>query len=65
VPVLEHIVAAFELRYIPSDRFNLARHISARPCGFWLAKSGHHADEVRRVSHEVPVIWIDRSRSNF
>src|SRR5438477_4534967 len=39
----EHLVAWFELGYVPADRFNLAGHINAQSCDLWFAQSGHYA----------------------
>jgi hypothetical protein len=61
----KYLVARAEVSYVPANRFNLAGHISAEPGIFWFAHSGHEAKDVWQASHEVPVIWIDGSRSNF
>jgi hypothetical protein len=54
----EHVVARFELRYVPANGFNLASHVNAQASVLWFAKPGQYAKEVRGASHKVPVQWI-------
>jgi hypothetical protein len=54
----EHLVAWFELGYVPAHRFHLAGHINAESCVLWFAQPSQYANEVRRASEE-PVNWID------
>ena len=61
----EHLVAWFELSYVPANRFNLAGYIKAQSCDLGFAQPGLYANDVRRASHEVPVQWIDGSCANF
>jgi hypothetical protein len=58
----EHLVARFELGHVLANRFNVASDINAESCDLWFAQPGHHAKEVRRASHEAPVVWVDGSR---
>jgi hypothetical protein len=63
----EHLVARFELRYVPSNPFNLAGHISsgsAGSCDLWFAQPEQYANDVRPASHQAPVKCIDGSRAN-
>src|SRR5450755_814233 len=57
-------VSRFELVYLPANRLNLAGHVNAQSLDLWFAQPGHHSNEVRRASHEVPVQWIDGSRAH-
>ncbi len=46
----EHLVAWFELSYLPANRFNLAGHINAESRDRWFAQPGHYANEVACLS---------------
>src|SRR5258708_7412519 len=64
----KNFVTSFELRYVPANRFNLARHINAgptRPCSFWFAQPEYNAKNVRHTFHLAAVQWIDRSVANL
>jgi len=54
----EHLVAWFELGYVPADRFDLAGYVHAQPSAPWFAQPGHQAKR-ERASHEVPVNRIE------
>src|SRR5271165_2119144 len=47
----EHLVAWFELRYVPANRFHLAGHISAGPCVLWFAQPEQYASTARPAFH--------------
>ena|SRR5438552_2195312 len=60
----EHLVACFELGYVPADHFYLAGYINAESCVPWFAQPSQYANDVRRASEET-VNWIDGSRADF
>src|SRR5713101_5528180 len=47
----EHLVAWFELRYVPANRFNLAGHITPGSCDRWFAQPEQYAKAVRPALH--------------
>jgi hypothetical protein len=50
----EHLIAWFELGYVPANRFNLAGHISSGssgPSDLWFAQPEQYANDVRPASH--------------
>src|SRR6266704_4571622 len=44
----EHVVAWFELRYVPANRFDLACHINAESRDLWFAQAGCDASAAFR-----------------
>src|SRR5713101_3414000 len=46
----EDLVAWFELRYVPANRFNLAGRINAESCVLWFAQPRQYANDVRLAS---------------
>src|SRR5260370_19852917 len=51
----EHLVAWFELGYVPANLFNLAGHINAQSCVLWFPQPGRYANEGWRACHELHV----------
>jgi hypothetical protein len=60
----EHLVAWLKPRHVVADRLDLPCDVDARNGVLRPAKTLAQADDVREASQHVPVVGIDRSRSD-
>ena len=61
----EHVIAWFELRYVPADRFDLTGNIDAKSFVLWFAQPCQYAKAVRPTLQHAPVKRIDGRCANF
>src|SRR5437899_1535931 len=61
----EYLIPWFELRYILTDRFQRSRKVNTHSGVLWFAQAdSHQTYDLWRAFDEVPVVGIDRSRTN-